>query len=100
MNKDEYQKLVEEFTPKEKKGKNALIAFCIGGLVGFLGEVIAMILQNSFGMEVTESYVWLCVIVIFIASFFTALGFLIIWLVNVKPYCFFYRLDLLFLLLV
>ena len=35
MNKDEYQKLVKEFTPKEKKGKNALIAFCVGGLVGF-----------------------------------------------------------------
>ena len=33
MNKDEYQKLVKEFTPKEKKGKNALIAFLIGGLV-------------------------------------------------------------------
>ena len=84
MNKDEYQKLVEEFTPKEKKGKNALIAFCIGGLVGFLGEVIAMILQNSFGMEVTESYVWLCVIVIFIASFFTALGFFDQWVKKAK----------------
>ena len=84
MNKEEYQKLVDEFTPKEKKGKNAVIAFVVGGLVGFLGQVFVTILQNSFGVEVTESYVWLCITIIFIASLFTALGFFDNWVSKCK----------------
>ena len=35
-------------------------------------------------MEVQESYIWLCVIVIFIASFFTALGFFDNWVSKCK----------------
>lgn len=84
MNKDEYQKLVKEYTPKEKKLKNAVIAFCVGGLVGFIGQVIAIILQNSLGMEASESYIWLCVIMIFFASLCTALGFFDNWVSKCK----------------
>jgi len=75
MNKDEYQKLVKEFTPKEKKFRNALIAFGVGGLVGFLGQVFVTILKTSFGMDALEATSWLCISLIFIASFCTALGF-------------------------
>ena len=74
MRKEEYQKLVSEYTPKENKWKNAVIAFLVGGLVGFLGQVIVAILQNSFGMETTEACSWLCVIIIFLASLATALA--------------------------
>ena len=84
MNKEEYQKLVDEFTPKEKKLQNAIVAFVIGGLVGFLGQVFVTILHNRFGVEVTESYVWLCITIIFIASLFTALGFLVNWVSKCK----------------
>lgn len=84
MNKEEYQKLVDEFTPKEKKLKNAIVAFVVGGLVGFLGQVFVTILQKSFGVEVTESYVWLCITIIFIASLFTALGFFDNWVSKCK----------------
>ena len=84
MNKDEYQKLVDEYTPKEKKLKHAIIAFLVGGIIGFFGQVIAMILQTSFGMEATESYGFLCIIIIFIASLFTALGFFDNWVSKCK----------------
>ncbi len=84
MNKDEYQKLVDEYTPKEKKLKHAVIAFLVGGLIGFLGQVMVMILQTSFGMEVKESYVWLCITIIFLASLFTALGFFDNWVSKCK----------------
>ena len=73
MRKEEYQKLVAEYTPKENKWKNAVVAFLVGGLVGFLGQVVVSVLQNSLGMEVMESYSWFCVILIFVASFCTAL---------------------------
>ncbi len=84
MRKDEYQKLVSEYTPKENKWKNAVIAFLVGGLVGLTGQVIVTILQNSFGMEVMESYSWLCVIIIFLASLATALGFFDNWVSKCK----------------
>ena len=84
MRKHEYQKLVSEYTPKENKWKNAVIAFLVGGLVGLTGQVIVTILQNSFGMEVMESYSWLCVIIIFLASLATALGFFDNWVSKCK----------------
>lgn len=75
MDKDEYKKLVKEYTPKENKMRNAIVAFLVGGGISLLGQVIASILQVTFGMEINESYVWLCIITIFVASLLTALGF-------------------------
>ncbi len=79
MDKDEYQKLVKEYTPKENKLKKAFLAFITGGAIAFIGQVIASILQESFGMNTTESYTWLCLITIFTGSFLTSLGFFDNW---------------------
>lgn len=84
MNKDEYQMLVDEYTPKKKKLKNAILAFLVGGFIGFLGQIVVTILQNSFGMEVKEAYTYLCILLIFVASFFTALGFFDNWVSKCK----------------
>jgi len=84
MNKDEYQKLVSEFTPKEKKLKNAILAFLVGGAIGFFGQVVVEILKVSFGMELTEAYMWLCVLIIFVSSFLTVLGFFDNWVSKCK----------------
>ena len=84
MNKDEYQKLVSEFTPKEKKLKNAVIAFLVGGSIGFLGQVVVTILQNSFGIDIKDAYVWLCILIICISSLLTALGFFDNWVSQCK----------------
>ncbi len=74
MNKDEYQKLVKSLSPKEPKLKNALVAFGVGGLVGFIGEVIVRILMESFGLSRVDSCAWLAFILILFASFMTAIG--------------------------
>lgn len=74
MNKDEYKKLVDKITPKENKFKNFMVAFLVGGSIGMLGEVIINLLTTAFGVSVTESYMWLCMIIIFVGSFLTALG--------------------------
>ncbi len=75
MNKDEYQKMVKELTPKENKVKKSLIAFFVGGSLGFISEVIVMILINCFGVIETDAYSYLCIGLIFIASLLTSLGF-------------------------
>ena len=75
MNKDEYKKLVKRITPKEDKTKNAFIAFLVGGSIGALAELIVTIIVGCFAISRTESYLWTCLFIIFLASLFTALGF-------------------------
>lgn len=84
MNQDEYKKLVEELTPKENRLKNAFVAFLVGGLIGFVGEVVVHIFMTSFGMESVEAYTWLCLLIIFIGSVLTALGFFDNFVTRVK----------------
>ena len=70
MNKDEYKKLVDGLTPKENKSKNAIIAFLVGGLVGLLAELIAVLIMKWFGISRIEAYQWTCLIVILLACAF------------------------------
>lgn len=84
MNKDEYKKLVDELTPKENKLRNALVAFVVGGLIGFVGQVIVTILTTTFEMEMVEACTWLCIMIILFASFLTSLGFFDNWVTKVK----------------
>lgn len=84
MNKDEYKKLVDKLTPKENKSKNAIIAFLVGGLVGVIAELIAVIIMECFGVSRVEAYSWTCLIVILLACLFTALGFFDNWVTKAK----------------
>lgn len=84
MNKDEYKKLVSRLTPKENKSKNAIIAFIVGGIVGLLAEIIAVIIMECFGISRIEAYQWTCLIVILVACLFTAIGFFDNWVTKAK----------------
>lgn len=84
MDKDEYKKIVDNLTPKEKKSKNAIVAFLVGGLVGLLAEIITTILVHYFAISRMDAYLWTCILVIFIASLFTALGFFDNWVTKAK----------------
>lgn len=84
MNKDEYKKLVDGLTPKENKSKNAIIAFLVGGLVGLLAELIAVLIMEWFGISRIEAYQWTCLIVILLACAFTAIGFFDNWVTKAK----------------
>jgi len=84
MNKNEYQKLVNELSPKEPKLKNAIVAFLVGGSVGFIGEIIVNILMKSFGLSRVDSCAWLAFILIFFASLLTAIGKFDNWVVKAK----------------
>ena len=79
MNEKKYNNLVEKISPKDNKTKNALVAFFVGGLIGLLGELIINILMCSFGLSRVDSYAYLAMIIIFLGSLFTALGFFDSW---------------------
>ena len=84
MNKEEYQQLVKSKLPKEPKLKNAIVAFLVGGSVGFIGEIIVKILVESFGLSRVDSCAWLAFILILFASFMTAIGKFDNWVAKAK----------------
>ena len=84
MNKDEYKKLVDSLTPKENKVKNTLLAFFTGGLIGVFGEIVLYVLMNYLGVSRSESFIWLCMLLIFIGCLLTALGFFDNWVSKLK----------------
>lgn len=84
MNKDEYKKLVDSLTPKPDKLKNSLIAFVVGGFMGLLTEALVIVVMYFLGVARVDAYLWVCLIVIFLASLFTALGFFDNWVSKSK----------------
>ena len=75
MNKNEYLKLVKELTPKENKIKNYLYAFLAGGIVGFIGELIKLIILKITTLNTMAASLWTTFIIIFVSCLFTGLGF-------------------------
>ena len=84
MNSDEYQKIVKKYNPKEHRFLNIFVAFLVGGLLGLLGQTIIYLLINTFSLSESEAGMWLCLIIIFIASLFTGLGFFDNWVVKFR----------------
>ena len=84
MTKEDYKKLVKKHTPKEPKLRNIVVAFFVGGLIGFFGEFIIFMLQESFGMSKVIAATWTCLIIIGTASILTAFGFFDNWVNKCK----------------
>lgn len=84
MDKEEYKKLVKEKYPKEKRAKNALIAFLVGGLIGLGGQILSRLLVLTFGIPKMISYSVVCLVIIFLAALFTGLGFFDDWVIKTK----------------
>ena len=83
MNKEEYQKLVQKYTPSEDKLKNALKAFVVGGLVGVLSIIIYKILLN-FNITEKDANIWTILILILVSSICTGLNFFDDWVSKVR----------------
>ena len=75
MNKERYKELTSKIVTEENKTKNGIIAFLTGGLIGFLGQVIVTILENNFNVAHKDATTIMIVILIFLASLSTAMGF-------------------------
>ena len=75
MDKKSYKKIADMHRAEESRGKNALVAFIVGGIVGMLGEGIIELLCCLYHISRTEASTFMIIIMIFIASLSTALGF-------------------------
>lgn len=75
MKQQKYELIAKEHEAENPKLKNAIIAFLIGGLIGMLGEGLIELLCNIFHMSRNNAGTIMIVIMIFIASLSTALGF-------------------------
>ena len=75
MDKKSYKKIADMHKAEETRGKNALVAFIVGGIVGMLGEGIIELLCCLYYISRNEASTFMIIIMIFIASLSTALGF-------------------------
>ncbi len=84
MNIEDYKKMVKEFSPQENRLKNILVSFFVGGLIGFLGEFFIYFVTECFGTSQVEASMWLCLFLIVVGTFLTALGFFDTWFSKLK----------------
>ena len=80
MKNERYERIVNQNKAVEERGKNALIAFLVGGLIGAIGIIWKALLGLPFScyyfkLSRNDSATIMIVIMIFIASLCTALGF-------------------------
>lgn len=75
MKQEKYEMIAKEHKAKNTKLQNAIVAFLIGGVIAMIGEGIIELLCNIFHMSRNNAGTIMIVIMIFIASLSTALGF-------------------------
>lgn len=74
MKKEEYQKIVDKYTPKENYIKNAIIVFIAGGTLGALSELLLQAYALWLDMPRKEAGVLVVLTLIVLSSILTALG--------------------------
>lgn len=75
MKNEKYERIAKDHTAPNPKLKNAVIAFIVGGIIGLIGEGIIELLCMYTHMSRNNAGTIMIVIMIFIASLSTALGF-------------------------
>lgn len=79
MNKLLYKTLVKKNMPKERRTRNCLVAFLIGGLVGVVAQFLIEFYSYYLNISTKDASSLSLVTLIFFASLFTALGFFDKW---------------------
>ena len=75
MRNTKYNRIADMHKANENKKRNAFIAFLVGGLVGMSAELIIQLICGCFHLSRNEAGTYMIVILIFLASLSTALGF-------------------------
>lgn len=79
MEKKEYQKIVNKYTPNEPRLRNAIIAFIIGGFMGVLGNFLVEAYSYYFDLSTKDASVFMIITLVFLGCFLTCLGFFDKW---------------------
>lgn len=72
ISKEEYKKITAKHSPKSPKIKDCIWAFCVGGLICVIGELLFYAL-TYFKIEKKTAEILVPIILIFISSFLTAI---------------------------
>lgn len=70
-----YERIASNHKASENKGKNGIVAFVSGGILGALAEGLINFYSSIFDISRNDATSIMIVTFIFIASLFTALGF-------------------------
>lgn len=79
MEKQEYKKIVDKYTPSESILRNAVIAFIIGGLMGVLGNFLVEFYSYAFDLSSKDASVFMIITLIFLGCILTCFGFFDKW---------------------
>ena len=71
---DKYLTIVDKYTPKEDRLKNAILVFIAGGIFGVLAELLLRGYMIWFNLPRKESGVVVTLTLVIVASILTALG--------------------------
>ena len=75
MKNIKYDRTADLYKAEEHRVRNFFLSFIVGGIVGFLGELIIEVLINNFHISRSDASTFMIMIFILIASLCTALGF-------------------------
>ena len=79
MEKKEYKKIVDKYTPNEPRLTNSLIAFMTGGFMGVLGNFLVDFYSYYFDLSTKDASVFMIITLVFLGCFLTCLGFFDKW---------------------
>ncbi len=74
MKNVKYERVANLYKPEEHRLRNAIIAFVVGGFVGFVGELIIEVLCKKMHISRSEASSFMIVFYIFGASLLTGIG--------------------------
>lgn len=75
MEKKEYKKIVDKYTPSEPRMRNAIVAFLIGGIMGVLGNFLVNFYSYYFNLSSKDASVFMIITLVFLGCLLTCLGF-------------------------
>lgn len=82
--KDNYNEIVDKYTPKEDILKNAIMTFIYGGIFGALSEGLLRLYMIYLNLPRKDAGVAVIITLIILASIMTALGFFDTWVTKLK----------------
>ena len=71
LSKEEYGKLVDSYAPKSKTWRNCIWAFCVGGAICVVGQLLMDFYQNVVGLDETLAATAESITLIFISAVLT-----------------------------
>ena len=74
MTTNRYEKIVEKHQATETRTSNSLIAFLVGGTLGFLGNLLLEVYSYFFHLPTKTAGTYMLITFIFLACLLTSLG--------------------------